>query len=317
VASRVASLADPSLAILQFLAIAVGLPFLILSTTSPLLQSWFSKKFPGVSPYRLYALSNTGSLLGLLSYPFFFEPVFRLQSQAWIWAWAYALYALMYAGCAYGTRTVHSVETAQARDSAEPPSERPALARPAMWITLSFLASMLLLATTNYICQEVAVIPFLWVLPLSVYLISFILTFQSAAWYKRNFFHALFALSVVCVLFGVPVNTRLSYLAQIAASVVLLFAACVICHGEAFRLRPHSQRLTSFYLCISVGGALGGIFVNFAAPRLFLGYWEYPLGIILTSGLLLVIVEKEEDSWLHRGKSWLAAAIGGLAFLLL
>jgi hypothetical protein len=311
------SFSDPSLAILRFLALAIGLPFLILSTTSPLLQSWFSKTLPSASPYRLYALSNAGSLLGLLSYPFFFEPLLRLQSQAWIWAAGYALYAAAYAGSALRTRNVQSPEAEKIADNAEVPEKSGPLSGPTLWIVLSFLASTLLLATTNYICQEVAVIPFLWVLPLSVYLLSFILTFQSASWYKRNLFHAVYGVAVVFVLFGIPVDTQVPYLLQISASVVLLFAGCVICHGEAYRLRPPSQHLTRFYLSISIGGALGGIFVNFVAPRLFPGYWEYPLGIVATSGLLLALMEKDQSSWLHQGKGWLAAAIGcGIVLLI-
>ena len=188
--------------------------------------------------------------------------------------------------------------------------------RPALWIAVSFFASTLLLSTTNYICQEVAVIPFLWVLPLSVYLLSFILTFETGDWYKRKFFHALLALSIVWVVVVTPLNANYSYITQTGACVLLLFAGCMVCHGEAFRLRPSARSLTRFYLAISIGGALGGIFVNLLAPMIFPGYWEFPLSILGTAGLLLFIVEKDGDSWLHKGKLWLAVAMASVSVFL-
>src|SRR5215467_5812783 len=168
----------PSLAIIEFLAAAIGLPFLLLSTTSPLLQHWWNRIFVGESPYRLYALSNAGSLLGLLSYPFLIEPALRLSVQAWLWTAGYAVCAICFATCAWRAarwRTAQR-ESSEARFAAEPES-RAALGwqLPAFWIALAACASVQLMATTNFICQEVAVIPFLWVLPLCAYLATLIL----------------------------------------------------------------------------------------------------------------------------------------------
>jgi hypothetical protein len=317
VASGVAFFGNPSLAIVKFLFLSIGLPFLILSTTSPLIQHWFATVFPGASPYRLYALSNAGSLLGLLAYPFLLEPMLRLPTQAWLWTSAYVFYAASYSACAFWSQKTKSDKVDRDTETAQPGGEELGWGRPTLWIAVSFFASTLLLSTTNYICQEVAVIPFLWVLPLSVYLLSFILTFEGGRWYKRNFFHALLALSVVGVVLVTPLNANYSYLTQTVASIVLLFAGCMVCHGEAFRLRPSSPSLTRFYLSISSGGALGGIFVNLIAPRIFPGYWEYPLSVLGTTGLLLFIVEKDGDSWLHRGKVWLAVAMASLIVFLL
>jgi len=316
VASGSAFFGHPSLAIVKFLSLAIGLPFLILSTTSPLVQNWFASAFPGASPYRLYALSNAGSLLGLLSYPFLLEPMLRLQTQAWLWTSAFVLYAAIYSACAFWVRKTKSEKVERETETVHQGGEELGRSRPALWIAASFFASTLLLSTTNYICQEVAVIPFLWVLPLSVYLLSFILTFEGGNWYNRNFFHALLALSVVWVVLVTPLNANYSYITQTAACVLLLFAGCMACHGEAFRLRPSSRSLTRFYLSISSGGALGGIFVNLLAPRIFPGYWEYPLSVLGTTGLLLVIVEKDSDSWLHKGKLWLAVAMASIIVFL-
>jgi len=240
----------------------------------------------------------------------------RLQTQAWLWTSAFVLYAAIYSACAFWVRKTQSEKVERETETVHQGGEELGRSRPALWIAASFFASTLLLSTTNYICQEVAVIPFLWVLPLSVYLLSFILTFEGGNWYNRNFFHALLALSVVWVVLVTPLNANYSYITQTAACVLLLFAGCMVCHGEAFRLRPSSRSLTKFYLSISSGGALGGIFVNLLAPLIFPGYWEYPLSILGTAGLLLFIVEKDGGSWLHKGKLWLAVAMASVIVLL-
>ncbi len=305
--------ANPNLAIIRFLLAAVGIPFLILSTTSPLLQHWSSKVFPEHSPYRFYALSNAGSLLGLLFYPFVIEPTLRLRTQAWVWTCGYGIYALFYAFCAW---KIHGLAPQTARDRAETAGTGHSVVpmewgRIVLWIGLGACGSVLLLATTNHICQEVAVIPFLWVLPLGIYLLSFILAFESSRWYLRNFFHALFAVAAGWVSIQMLSDGRSSYFSQLCACCIMLFAGCTVCHGEAARLRPPADRLTIFYLCLSSGGAIGGIFVSLVAPQIFPAYWEFPLGILACAALLILTLAADADSWLHQRGKWLATLIAG------
>jgi hypothetical protein len=306
--------ANPNLAIMRFLLAAVGIPFLILSTTSPLLQHWSSKVFPEHSPYRFYALSNVGSLLGLLCYPFVIEPTLHLRTQAWMWTCGYSVYALCYAVCAWKVRGLaRPTAPADPRETARTGHSVASIEwrRIVLWIVLGTCGSVLLLATTNHICQEVAVIPFLWVLPLGIYLLSFILAFESSRWYRRNFFHALFAVTAGWVITQMLSDGRSSYYAQLCACCIMLFAGCTVCHGEAARLRPPADRLTTFYLCLSSGGAIGGIFVSLLAPQIFRAYWEFPLGIFACAALLILTAAAEADSWLHERGKWLATLIAG------
>ena len=173
---------DPSLAILGLLLFTIGLPYLVLSATGPLLQSWYARCFPGASPYRLYALSNLGSLLGLLSYPFALEPLLPVAGQGWVWSAGFVLFALGCAGTAVPRRPQPRDRRTFPADSPAAPvpadSRPPGTARQLLWFALAMIASVLLLAITSQISLEVAVIPFLWMLPLSLYLLSFVLCFE-------------------------------------------------------------------------------------------------------------------------------------------
>jgi len=185
----------PVARILGLLAGSIGVPFLVLSATAPLLQGWFNLTRPGASPYRLYALSNLGSLLALLSYPFVVEPTVALRSQTLAWSAGFVLFAVGCAWCAWGVLRAESGETSN-RETRVTTAGMRGIARigeKLSWITLAALGSVMLLATTNHLCQEVAVAPFLWVLPLSLYLLSFILVFESDRWYRRGVWGALFA----------------------------------------------------------------------------------------------------------------------------
>lgn len=304
--------ADPTWTIVKFLLAAVGLPFFLLSTTSPLLQHWLASSMPRHSPHRLYALSNFGSLLALLSYPSLVEPNLRLRAQAWIWVAVYATYVVACCVCA---ATIARSSLAASSNPAPLPTHHARSVSPLgwasllRWVCLAACASTLLLATTNLICQEVAVIPFLWVLPLSLYLLSFILCFESDRWYHRAIFQPLFAATVGLVILVSLPNITHSYLVQLAAYSTLLFAGCMVCHGEAARSRPAPESLTAFYLCIAVGGAVGGIFVSLLAPRIFPGYWEFPLGVLGGVALLLSLSMSDPSSWWYRGRLSLALSI--------
>lgn len=275
--------------ICKLLLISVGLPYFLISTNSPLMQAWFHQNFPERTAYRLYALSNVGSLLGLVTYPVLVEPYLTLAWQGKIWSLMY----LAYAGLAgYG-----AVRSLLKKKSSEPELARsevdlgPKLtARDySLWIILAATASILLLATTSQIIQEVAVIPFLWVLPLTIYLLSFILAFSGERWYSRQVYLVIFFVATLLVGWALGRADSLSISVQIGIYSLGLFAACMVCHGELYRLRPHPAHLTRFYLLVSVGGALGGVFINFAAPFIFKGYWELPLGYTLCWILFLAV----------------------------
>ncbi len=281
--------------ILLILAVTVGIPFLLLATTAPLLQRWFARLRPGPSPYRLYALSNAGSLLALLSYPFLIEPWLRLQTQIWLWSGAYVLYVSLCVACALALRRqalsesddISSTTTSDSRVGSD--QQRPSAARIALWLSLSACGSGLLLAATNQMTLDIAAVPFLWIAPLSLYLLSFILCFDSDRWYHS----ALFSLALVLVL----INTlRLMYFGvdldivdQIVGYCLALFVCCMCCHGELARLRPPPEQLTFFFLVISLGGALGGLFVALLAPMLFTGFYEFHLLLAATAALVIVV----------------------------
>lgn len=277
--------------IFKLLAISVGLPFFLLSSNSPLVQAWFARDFPERTAYRLYALSNVGSLIALVTYPALVEPALTLAWQGRVWSLGYALFAGL---AAYGA--VKSLRATRASGPA--PDREPAAAdrgprpRPRdyiLWIALAATASILLLATTSHITQEVAVIPFLWILPLTIYLLSFVLAFSGERWYSRQWFLALFFAATLLYAWAMVRGDRLSILLQVGIFSLMLFAACMVCHGELYRLRPHPARLTTFYLMVSVGGAVGGILVNFVAPYVFKGFWELSLGVVLCWLLFLIV----------------------------
>jgi hypothetical protein len=293
---------SPIWEIFKLLTLSVGLPYFLLASNSPLIQAWFNRAYPGRTAYRLYALSNAGSLLALVSYPVLVEPNLTLSRQGWIWSLGFAVYAGL---AAYGAvKALHArrAPDAEASSATTGPtllnySDRSASADPPprasagdylLWIALSACASILLLATTNHITQEVAVIPFLWVLPLTIYLLTFILAFSDERWYRRQLYLILFFVVTILYAWAMPQGSLNIPLKLYLFSLVLFFG-CMVCHGELYRLRPHPDHLTSFYLMVSVGGAIGGILINFVAPYVFKGFWELPLGYLLCWLLFLVV----------------------------
>ena len=289
---------NPTLQILALLAASLGLPYFVLSTTGPLLQQWFSRAQPGRSPYRLYALSNVGSLLALVSYPFFFETHFTRKTQAGLWAWGLVAYVLCCGFCAI--RLWKSIVQSQEREADL--AEHATRATPAsainypvstihhlLWLLLPACASVLLLATTNKLCQDVAVIPFLWVAPLALYLLSFIICFDSPRWYVRYPFTLALIAALGGLCWALFNGSDLSLSRQVAIYCGGLFICCMVCHGELYRLKPDPSHLTGYYLMIAAGGALGGLLVAVAAPLLFTDYYELHWGLFLC-GLLFLFV---------------------------
>ncbi|MBI5384200.1 MAG: fused MFS/spermidine synthase [Verrucomicrobia bacterium] len=284
----------PALRILALLAASIGWPYFVLSATGPLMQEWFRRTHPGRSPFRLYAVSNLGSLLALVSYPFWFEHQFSRKTQAACWSWGMLAFVLLCGFCAVWFWRRNPVASA-GPDSA--PAEaviRPAIGRRLLWLALPACASVLLLATTNKLCQDVAVIPFLWVLPLGLYLLTFIVCFDSPRWYSRVAFGVLLVPAVAASCWTLARTDDVPLVNQVVIYSAVLFVGCMVCHGELYRLKPHPRFLTSFYLMIAVGGALGGGFVAVMAPLIFDTYAELPwsLGACLLLFLIVCALDK-------------------------
>ncbi len=278
---------NPGLLILGLLGATVGLPYFLLATTSPLVQTWFARSFPGRSPYRLFALSNLASMLALLGYPFALEPWVATRSQSYGWSVAYVGFALLTAGSAWlslraSPAPARSSTTRDAR--AAPPSFGAQL----LWAALAATGSYLLLAVSNHICQNIASIPLLWIAPLSLYLLSFILCFDGTRWYRRELFLPLLAAGLGVMgwtLADSDLTQRLGL--QIGVFCAGLFLACMFCHGELARLKPVPRYLTRFYLMISLGGAIGSALVGLVAPLVLPAYFELSFGLVICAALLV------------------------------
>jgi len=290
---------SPSWLILGMLALTIGLPYFLLSTTSPLVQSWFARRFPSASPYRLFALSNLASMLALVGYPFLLEPWAPTRSQALGWSAGYAAFTLLCAAAGWyslGRAAAGAVpQRWQHRDVGLPPpvapaetDEAPTPARQLLWAALSATASILLLAISNHITQNIASVPLLWIVPLALYLLTFILTFDGRGWYRRDVMLSMgaAALGVMAWTLADPSLTHELEI-QIGVFCAGLFLACMFCHGELVRLKPSPRWLTRFYLMISAGGAAGAVLVGILAPLLLPAYFELPVGLALCALLML------------------------------
>jgi len=273
---------NPSWRILGLLTLTIGLPYFILSTTSPLLQAWFARRFH-IVPYRLFALSNLASLLALLAYPVAVEPWVTTYVQSIAWSVCYALFVALCAYAAISSARAESLAAVApvAETVAEPP---PRPLRQLTWLMLAAMASFLLLAFTNHICQNVASLPFLWILPLSLYLATFILCFDHPRWYRRNVFLLLAAVLLpLMAWYSDSLNLKVVVPMYLAG----LFVCCMFCHGELTLLKPAPRYLTRYYLMISLGGAIGGLLVGLVAPYVLTGYFELAIGLIACALLLL------------------------------
>ena len=295
----------PIVRILLICSATVGLPYLLLSATSPLIQVWFSKRFANRNPYRLYALSNTGSLLALASFPFVFEPLMTRHHMAWVWSVAFAVFAVLCAASILLSRD----RAASGRVEDEPLiakdfklSERMSW----LWLALPAAASLELLAVTAKITQDIAVIPFLWILPLSLYLLSFIICFEHQRWYKRWLFVPLFMVGIIgTILIRRYEQDIFDIRLLIGLYAFMLFNCCMVCHGELYRLRPDPKHLTGYYLMIAAGGALGGFFVAVICPLIFNMYIEMHLGLLACAMFLLLAEENIPAGQAKRRRFWI------------
>jgi spermidine synthase len=284
---------DPTLLIIGLMATAIGLPYFLLSSTGPLLQVWFSREKAGSLPYRLFALSNFGSMLGLVGYPILFEPRLTIPRMSMGWSAAYAGFALICAILALrGFRTNAFANAPQAIEQADAP---PPGRRRVLWATLAALPTILLMSVTSHLTQDIAPIPLLWVLPLALYLATFILCFEGSGWYRRAWYLPIFGISIgaMILFYAVPALSGSSLAWPIALYCGGLFSCCMVCHGELASLKPQSTYLTSFYLMIATGGALGGFFVVVIAPRLLNDDYELMLAAVAIFFVVLSIIYRE------------------------
>ncbi|MEP6601978.1 MAG: fused MFS/spermidine synthase, partial [Nitrospirota bacterium] len=283
---------QPALRILLLLATTVGAPYLMLSATGPLLQAWYAALRVGALPYRLYALSNAGSLIALLGFPLVVEPLLKASTQAYCWSAAYALFVLLCGIVAW--RVASSPVAGFAARIPVSLANAPTFKERTLWVGLAFCPSVLLLAITSHLSQNIAPIPLLWIVPLGVYLLSLVLCFDSDRWYGRRWWLRLFVIFTGGTGYALNTeNANIDVRAIIPLFVIALFCCCMVCHGELARRKPAPEWLTSFYLMLSLGGALGGLFVGLIAPVLFQSYLELRIGLLVCVILISALLYKD------------------------
>ncbi len=275
--------ANPVPWLMLLLVMTLGLPFVLLSATSPLMQSWFSKtgKPRAADPYFLFSASNAGSLVGLLAYPAVIEPYFTLKQQSWAWTAGYAiLFVAILAGA------VLLWDRRSARESRPTASSLTPIPSPGLrLLLLAAVPSSLLQSVTSYLTLNLAAVPLLWVIPLSIYLVSFILVFSRRQMISHRFMVSLQPVFLVCTIVAVWWWNQVSWW-LLPLNLLVLFVASMVCHGELARLRPPPESLTRFYLWIATGGVVGGVFNAIVAPMIFNSLLEYPIALILAGFLL-------------------------------
>ncbi|TWT89202.1 spermidine synthase [Neorhodopirellula pilleata] len=319
---------DPTWTLLVLLAAHVALPYFVLSSTGPLVQAWLSYENNDESVYRLYALSNAGSLAALLSYPFLVEPWLSVGQQSLVWSLAFCAFVLVDGWIAVGLfrryrsrldsisdvgtlsggdfqSAITETSTESRRHDKEASSidgepERSTTAQWIAWVALPAFASMMLLVITSHVCQDIAVIPFLWVVPLSLYLLTFIISFDSPNWYRPKMIATMtgVAFAMIGLAEFVPASIRMPV--EAVSYLIILFGVCLLCHGETARCKPPARQLTLYYALISLGGAIGGLTIAILCPMLFNDYSELPIALLVSIGIVAL-------SFLS-ARSWLATA---------
>ena len=308
---------EPISRILLVLTLTVGLPYLLLASTSPLLQAWFSRARPGADPYRLFAVSNLASLLALIGYPLLVEPFLGNQEQVIWWSVLFSIFTVLCSGLSWSISSKKQRE--EIKETIEENSSAPSRGDYLLWLALSATGSVMLLAVTNHVTQNVAAIPLLWLAPLTLYLLTFILAFEGGS-LGRNLYRVEIFWPAVLVWLGgmawllVDTNYQFNLWVQVAMYLSGLFVACMFCHGELYRARPAARHLTAFYLTVSAGGAIGGLLVAVIAPLAFNAFYE--LGIALIALALLAAVRFRAVNWFARWASLgvLLAVAGSAAY---
>ena len=301
---------DPTSRILLLLTICVGLPYAVLSTSGPLIQAWFSRAYPGRSPYRLFSLSNMGSLIALGTFPFVFEPFMELKTMGRFWMVGFWIFA---AFCAISGLDMLRMANCESKSNDASPEAAtggiPRLWQRLSWIGLSALSSLMFIATTNHVCHDIATVPFFWIIPLALYLLTFIICFDHPRWYVRELWCGL-CLAAIFTLACLDLD--LGFLPDLVLHFGTMFFICMVCHGELVMLRPENQRhITEYYLLISAGGALGGLFITLVATPYFDEYYEWPLGLIISFLIAVSVIGMvtTKKQWFGKASNW-AVAIG-------
>ena len=301
---------NPTLRILGLLTVSIGLPYFVLSTTGPLLQAWFARERSGQVPYRLFALSNFGSMLALLAYPVAVEPIFPTLWQSYLWSGLYACFVLACALLAWRGRKGTLIAPQAPHEG---PSPR--WTNKLLWAALAACPSILMVADTSFLTTNIAPIPLIWVAPLALYLLSFILSFERSGWYQRKVFLPLFVVGLGALAWLPTLGiTEIPLYASMAINLTAFFVACMVCHGELARLQPHPSHLTGYYLMLAVGGVVGGFFVGVIAPYSFNSNYELSIGIVLTGLVAAIAVIPKAVYPVPQGRS---VAIGFSAVVLL
>jgi len=277
---------DPTWLILGLLTATIGLPYFLLSTTGPLLQAWFARSYPDAkNVYRLFALSNGASLIALIAYPFAVEPWVTTHEQSLGWSIGYALFAaLCVTSAVFSLRPSRSTTATPASGTAVADGPKPRAADYLLWLALAAMGSFMLIAVTNHITHDVASVPFLWILPLTLYLLSFVLCFEGRNWYQRTIFFGPLLVIIGAMAWALHTDGGVMNIKEaIPLFAVGLFVMCMFFHGELAALKPAPRHLTGYYLMISLGGAVGGLLVGFVAPKLFNTYYEFGFGLVFTA----------------------------------
>ena len=282
----------PALWLFAYLLTAIGLPVFLISTTSPLLQKWFTHT-GHQDPYFLFAVSNAGSLVALISYPVLLEPNLKLSRQTHIWAVAYVVFLVLSLGCMV---VLWKSSLAERVESVERPSV--SLKQRLYWILLAFIPASLLFGVTTYITTEIAPTPLLWTIPLALYLVTFVLAFSGKHLLPERFTNATLGALALLLTLVVAANATEPTTAIVPLHLCFFFVAATICHNKLAGDRPSATRLADFYLCVAVGGMLGGLFNTLIAPIAFNTIVEYPLAIVLAC--LIVHENNKDDSSVDR-----------------
>ncbi|MFT5294861.1 MAG: hypothetical protein ACI9YH_000871, partial [Colwellia sp.] len=290
--------------ILMLLTVSIGLPYFMLSSTGPLIQRWLTYIEVGKLPYQLYSLSNVGSLLALVSFPFVFEPLLTISQQSLYWTIGYVSYALLIVALLWKMSTLTlNIQDNKIKERNIKKTKNKLILDQFLWIALAMVGVIILVATTNAMTQNIPPVPFLWILPLCLYLLSFIISFHSPKWYVREYWFALFVLTACLALLMYFIGSQLDIVSQIIIYSCILFIACMICHGELARLKPEVEQLTLFYLFMSLGGFLGSAFVAFVAQNIFDQFLEFPLAIISVFILLALSTYAQKDTTI-KSQTW-------------
>ena len=282
---------NPTGLILYLLGVTIGLPYMVLSTTGPLVQAWFAKERSDVVPYRLFALSNLGSMLALLAYPLVIESALPTRMQSWTWS---AFFVVFVGCCVYLSRRSLALGDASpatpgmAKGIAEVPAPTPTLGQQLIWVALAACPSMLMVADTSFMTENIAPIPLMWVMPLALYLLSFIICFEMPSWYKRVVWLPLLVLSLALLAYLPNLGIgEWQVSLSVGLNLLSFFVVCMACHGELALQKPNPRHLTSYYLMLSVGGFLGGFFVGVIAPYFFNSNYEFAVGLVLSAAVVL------------------------------